>query len=152
MANYTTADLCDTLNQLNHDSWYGEEDAPDFVEELKACAYNIVRENPGIDRSEWIDELIRQYPTEVVDAYLSGEKYIEALKLIAAHYPEGYADDDESDHPSHRERIEFLTHVRSHPEISNTVNKKLREQSEKKAKAERNRERYNANFYDPVYN
>lgn len=46
-----------------------EDDTPDFVAELKACAYNIVRENPGIDRSEWIDELIRQYPTEVVDAY-----------------------------------------------------------------------------------
>lgn len=43
--------------------------SPDFVEELKTCAYNIVRENPGIDRSEWIDELIRQYPSEVVDAY-----------------------------------------------------------------------------------
>lgn len=46
-----------------------EEDAPDFVEELKTCAYNIVRENPGIDRSEWIDKLISQYPSEVVDAY-----------------------------------------------------------------------------------
>lgn len=47
----------------------GDDDAPDFVEELKACAYNIVMENPGIERSEWIDELIRQYPSEVVDAY-----------------------------------------------------------------------------------
>lgn len=69
MAKYTTGDLCDTLNQINYDNWFGEEEAPDFVEELKACAFNIVRENPGIDRSEWIDELIRQYPTEVVDAY-----------------------------------------------------------------------------------
>ncbi|MBD5223283.1 MAG: hypothetical protein HDS71_04430 [Bacteroidales bacterium] len=69
MAKYTTGDLCDTLNQINYDNWFGEDEAPDFVEELKACAFNIVRENPGIDRSEWIDELIRQYPTEVVDAY-----------------------------------------------------------------------------------
>ena len=46
-----------------------DEYAPDFVEELKDCAWNIVRENPGIDRTEWIDELIRQYPTEVVDAF-----------------------------------------------------------------------------------
>ena len=46
-----------------------DDDAPDFVEELQDCAWNIVKENPGIDRSEWIDELIRQYPTEVVDAY-----------------------------------------------------------------------------------
>ncbi len=69
MAKYSTGDICDTLNQLNYDRWFVEEDAPDFVEELKTCAYNIVRENPGIDRSEWIDELIRQYPSEVVDAY-----------------------------------------------------------------------------------
>lgn len=46
-----------------------EEESPDFVEQLKASAFAIVKENPGIDRSEWIDELIRQYPTEVVDAY-----------------------------------------------------------------------------------
>lgn len=46
-----------------------EEEAPDFVKELKDCAWNIVKENPGIDRSEWIDKLIRQYPSEVVDAY-----------------------------------------------------------------------------------
>ena len=69
MANFTTGDICDMLNQLNYDSWYGEEDAPNFVEELKTCAFNIVRENPGIDRSEWIDMLIQQYPTEVVDAF-----------------------------------------------------------------------------------
>ncbi len=69
MAKYSTGDICDTLNQLNYDRWFVEEDAPDFVEELKTCAYNIVRENPGIDRSEWIDKLIQQYPSEVVDAY-----------------------------------------------------------------------------------
>lgn len=69
MAKYSTGDICDILNQLNYDRWFGEEDAPDFVEELKACAYNIIIENPGIDRSEWIDQLIRQYPSEVVDAF-----------------------------------------------------------------------------------
>ncbi|MBD5339366.1 MAG: hypothetical protein HDR98_09670 [Bacteroides sp.] len=69
MAKYTTSDICDTLNQFNYDNWFGEENAPDFVEELKACAFNIVKENPGIDRSAWIDMLIRHYPTEVVDAY-----------------------------------------------------------------------------------
>lgn len=62
------------LNKLNMlmtaiEAIKDEEDAPDFVEELKDCAWNIVRENPGIDRSEWIDQLIRQYPSEVVDAF-----------------------------------------------------------------------------------
>lgn len=46
-----------------------EEQTPDFIQELKDCAWNVVRENPGIDRSDWIDTLIRQYPCEVVDAY-----------------------------------------------------------------------------------
>lgn len=69
MADLITDDICDALNQLNYDNWYDEEEACDFVEELKACAFNIVRENPGIDRSGWIDMLIQQYPSEVVDAF-----------------------------------------------------------------------------------
>lgn len=60
--------MCDTLNQENLERWYGGEEAPDFVQELKDAAWHIVRENPGIERSEWIDTLIRQYPCEVVDA------------------------------------------------------------------------------------
>ena len=50
MAKYTTGDLCDTLNQINHDNWHGEGEGPDFIDELKDCAYNIVRENQVIDR------------------------------------------------------------------------------------------------------
>lgn len=61
--------ICDVLNQENYERWYGDEEAPDFIQELKDAAWNIVRENPGIDRSEWVDTLIRQYPSEVVDAY-----------------------------------------------------------------------------------
>lgn len=44
-------------------------DAPDFVEELRECAWNVALENPGIDRDGWIDRLLRQYPSEVVDAF-----------------------------------------------------------------------------------
>ena len=69
MTKYSTGDLCDTLNQLNHDNWFGDEDTPDFLQEVKDAAWNIVKENPGIDRTGWIDALIRQYPTEVVDAF-----------------------------------------------------------------------------------
>lgn len=88
MAKYTTGDLCDTLNQFNYDNWFGEEEAPDFVEELKACAFNIVRENPGIDRSGWIDLLIQQYPSEVVDAYGTnpGEVYHDLSDLWEMEY------------------------------------------------------------------
>ena len=46
-----------------------EDVSSELMSELKMAAWTIVRENPGIDRSEWIDKLIRQYPSEVVDAY-----------------------------------------------------------------------------------
>lgn len=45
-----------------------DEEEPDFYGELKQCAWNVLHENPGTDMDEWIDILMRQYPTEVVDA------------------------------------------------------------------------------------
>lgn len=44
------------------------DEEPGFYGELKPCAWNVLHENPGIDMDEWIDILMRQYPTEVVDA------------------------------------------------------------------------------------
>lgn len=32
------------------------------------AGWNVIRENPGIDCGGWINELIRLYPAEVVDA------------------------------------------------------------------------------------
>ena len=69
MKSNSMADNTDIAYEVSLQIWHDNEEAPDFVEELKDCAWNIVKENPGIDRSEWIDELIRQYPSEVVDAY-----------------------------------------------------------------------------------
>lgn len=45
-----------------------EEDEPDFESELVEAGWNILHENPGMDCQEWINELLRQYPTEVIDA------------------------------------------------------------------------------------
>lgn len=45
-----------------------DEEEPDFDAELIEAGWNIVRENPGIECQEWINELLRQYPSEVVDA------------------------------------------------------------------------------------
>lgn len=45
-----------------------DEEEPDFDAELIEAGWNIVRENPGIECQEWINELIRQYPNEVTDA------------------------------------------------------------------------------------
>ena len=106
MANFTTGDICDMLNQLNYDSWYGEEDAPNFVEELKTCAFNIVRENPGIDRSEWIDTLIQHYPTEVVDAF--GTNPPEVYHELADLWEMEYTDPDTGEWNSFAGWSEYL--------------------------------------------
>jgi len=70
-----TGPMKDELNELQMEldadrrfqyEEYDEE--PDFDAELIEAGWNIVRENPGIEVEEWTSELIRQYPTEVVDA------------------------------------------------------------------------------------
>lgn len=58
----------DFLNRENLERWYGEDTTSDFYEDLKDAAWNVLHDNPGCDRQDWIDTLIRQYPTEVVDA------------------------------------------------------------------------------------
>lgn len=45
-----------------------DEEEPDFYEELKQCAWNILHENPGTEFGDWATMLMEQYPTEVVDA------------------------------------------------------------------------------------
>ncbi|MDE5850082.1 MAG: hypothetical protein K2H38_08060 [Muribaculaceae bacterium] len=69
MTNPTATDICDVPNLEDLEIWTENEDAPDFLQEVKDAAWNIVRENPGIDRSAWIDTLIRHFPAEVVDAF-----------------------------------------------------------------------------------
>lgn len=51
------------------DPWAdGPEEPTDWDAELVEAGCNVIRENPGIDCGEWINELLRQYPAEVVDA------------------------------------------------------------------------------------
>lgn len=45
-----------------------QKESDQFMDDLKDAGWNIVRENPGIDCQDWINELMRQYPAEVVDA------------------------------------------------------------------------------------
>lgn len=45
-----------------------EEEDPDFYGELKQAAWNVLHENPGYGFDEWVQTLIDQYPSEVVDA------------------------------------------------------------------------------------
>lgn len=72
-----------------------QEAAPDFIQELKDCAWNIIQENPGIDRSGWIDILIRQYPCEVVDAY--GTNPPEVYHQLSDLWETEYTDPDTGD-------------------------------------------------------
>ena len=55
-----------------------DEEEPDFYGELKKCAWNILYENPGTEFGDWMNMLIEQYPTEVMDA-------------IGSHSAEAYA-------------------------------------------------------------
>ena len=41
---------------------------PDFVDDLKDAAWDVLHENPGSNCRMWIETLIGEYPTEVVDA------------------------------------------------------------------------------------
>lgn len=45
-----------------------DDDFLDFNQELKEAAWNVLHENPGSDYSDWEQTLLKQYPTEVVDA------------------------------------------------------------------------------------
>ena len=44
------------------------EKEPDFYGDLKEAAWNVLHENPGYGFDEWVQTLVEQYPTEVVDA------------------------------------------------------------------------------------
>lgn len=69
-------DINNTIDLLLDDEWLGDEPAPDFKGELKGCAAEIIMDNPAIDKEEWIDTLLRQFPCEVVDAYGTDEQEV----------------------------------------------------------------------------
>lgn len=45
------------------------EDAPDFIGELVEYGREVMEEDPAQDCQDWINVMIRRYPTEVVDAF-----------------------------------------------------------------------------------
>ena len=88
------------------DDLQADDDAFDFVGELKRAAWNIVKENPGLDRSDWIDMLIRHYPTEVVDAY--GTNPSEVFHALADLWDMEYTDPDTGEWNSYAGWSEYL--------------------------------------------
>ena len=93
--------FCDSPDDCQADS-----DAFDFVGELKRAAWNIVKENPGLDRSDWINMLIRHYPTEVVDAY--GTNPSEVFHALADLWDMEYTDPDTGEWNSYAGWSEYL--------------------------------------------
>lgn len=49
-------------------SLFGTE-PPEWEQELMEGAWQILHDEPGTDREEWRQELLAQYPTEVVDTF-----------------------------------------------------------------------------------
>lgn len=49
---------------MKHDDYM-----PEWEEELRTGAWMILRAEPGTEREEWRQELLSQYPAEVVDTF-----------------------------------------------------------------------------------
>lgn len=45
------------------------QEPPEWEQELMDGAWQILHDEPGTNREEWKDELLRQYPAEVVDTF-----------------------------------------------------------------------------------
>lgn len=54
------------------------DDGHDFYNDLRDAAWDILHEKPDIDFNEWVQILLEQYPTEVVDALGIQEKAVYA--------------------------------------------------------------------------
>ena len=60
------------------------------LEELKAAAFEVLRLNPGCEKSDWAKILVEQYGTEVVDAY--GKDPAETYASLEALWESPYLD------------------------------------------------------------
>ena len=61
------------------------------LEELKAAAFEVLRLNPGCEKSDWAKILVEQYGTEVVDAY--GKDPAEAYASLEDLWESPYLDE-----------------------------------------------------------
>lgn len=56
------------MKPTNHLSYLsGQTD--EFLEELKAVAFEVLLQNPGTEKDVWVQTLVENYPDEVVNAY-----------------------------------------------------------------------------------
>lgn len=89
-----------------------DEEEPDFYGELKQCAWNVLHENPGYGFDEWVQTLMEQYPSEVVDAI--GSHPAEAYASLADMWDsDDFTDEDSGECHSFAEWSEYFATDRS---------------------------------------
>ena len=89
-----------------------DEDEPDFFAELKEAGWNILHENPGYGFDEWVQTLMEQYPTEVVDAI--GSHPAEAYASLSDMWDsDDYTDEDTGECHTFAEWAEYFATDRS---------------------------------------
>lgn len=109
--NYNISDeeMESLLNALNE---MLDEEEPDFYGELKQCAWNILHENPGTEFGDWMNMLIEQYPTEVMDAI--GSHSAEAYASLTDMWDtEDYEDADTGECHTFKDWAEYFATDRS---------------------------------------
>lgn len=89
-----------------------DEDEPDFFAELKEAGWNILHENPGYGFDEWVQTLMEQYPTEVVDAI--GSHPAEAYASLSDMWDsDDYTDEDTGECHTFAEWADYFATDRS---------------------------------------
>lgn len=63
-----------TEPELNFDYMADGKPLDELYAELKYCAYEVLVLHPGCGKVEWMDTLLHDYHTEVVDVYGWSEK------------------------------------------------------------------------------
>lgn len=112
------------LDALKAEEW---EETTDFDAELVEAGWNVIRENPGIECGEWINDLLRQYPAEVVDALGTNPPEVFHLLTDWWEYKE-YTDPETGEWRTLREWSEFYaTDVECLQECLEAANARIRE-------------------------
>ena len=89
-----------------------DENNQDFYAELKDAAWNVLHENPGYGFDEWIQTLIDEYPSEVVDAL--GAELAETYASLADMWDtEDYEDGATGESHSFKDWAEYFATDRS---------------------------------------
>lgn len=89
-----------------------EDEELNFYAVLKEAAWNVLHENPGFGFDEWVQTLMEQYPSEVVDAIGShpAETYASLADIWET---EDYEDEQTGECHSFKDWAEYFATDRS---------------------------------------